>query len=136
MVFLNCDLPQITHLSSSDDLPVLETSHDHRGPVVDFDLDPVSGENLAQLKAWPNPASGNITLSFESAIEQLVQVKLINALGQVVMNEQFHAIRGFNTSTANLEQFSPGSYMIQVNTEREMQTKGIVILGRDYKKRS
>jgi hypothetical protein len=83
---------------------------------------------LTKLNLWPNPANGSVNLSFDSYINHEIQFSLTNMLGQVVLTENFNALKGSNTHTVDVSRIHEGSYMMQVKSEREMYSKVVVIL--------
>ena len=87
-----------------------------------------SKDDLHQLNVWPNPATGSVNLSFESAVENEIEFSFINLLGQAVLSDKISAHKGFNTREIDISQIHKGSYLIQVKTEKEIHTKVIVIM--------
>ena len=90
-----------------------------------------SKDDLHQLNVWPNPATGSVNLSFESAEENEIEFSFINLLGQAVLSDKISAHKGFNTREIDISQIHKGSYLIQVKTEKEIHTKVIVIMRND-----
>lgn len=90
-----------------------------------------SKDDLHQLNVWPNPATGSVNLSFESAVENEIEFSFINLLGQAVLSDKISAHKGFNTREIDISQIHKGSYLIQVKTEKEIHTKVIVIMRND-----
>ena len=88
-------------------------------------------EFLQQIKLWPNPASNRVTLSFESAVEEAVEFRFINLLGQVMLSEKINARTGLNSVDIDVSRVSEGSHLVQIKTEQEVHTKVIVILEND-----
>jgi hypothetical protein len=91
----------------------------------------LSTKDLTELNVWPNPASGSISMSFESIIDQQVRWTLTNSVGLVVINEELNALPGFNSRIVHLDKLPSGSYMLQVKTAQEMYAKGVVIMRRE-----
>ncbi len=70
-----------------------------------------SGINVSY---YPNPASDNLTLSFNSPEKNAVRVELINALGQKVYIETLNDFSGDYSKTLPLNRLSKGMYTIKV----------------------
>ncbi len=87
-----------------------------------------TGEYIKQLNLWPNPANGNLNLSFESSVENEVEFSFTNLLGQIVVSDKTFAKKGLNTLNIDMSQVREGSYLVQVKTEKEVHTKTVVIM--------
>ncbi len=83
---------------------------------------------LTKLNLWPNPANGSLSLGFDSYVDQPVQFRLINFLGQTSLSDQIDAIRGYNAQKIDISLIPEGSYLMEVKTQTEMYTKVVVIL--------
>ena len=67
-----------------------------------------------QMSLYPNPAVNSATLNFSSAKEGDYQIRVINALGQLVYSSEGKASEGANTIELNLEKLSSGMYIVQL----------------------
>ena len=92
-------------------------------PAVD--LEQVEDE---VMKAWPNPTTGLINMSFKSHQEGILQVGIINLIGQEIKREQMNYQAGLNTWRMDLSDLKDGSYYIRIATEEDLITKVIVLL--------
>ncbi len=63
--------------------------------------------NVSSIKVYPNPTSGNFTLSFENSTK--VNIKIVDLLGKVVFERQSE---GEYIHIKNEGQFKPGVYII------------------------
>jgi hypothetical protein len=127
MVVFDCDLSQLQFF----DTPVFGSPEQAADPfTLNLNLDEKTdaGEYLSELKLWPNPTTGTVSLSFESDLAHEVQFTLMNVLGQVVREEPFTAIDGLNTHQMELGHLAPGRYLIQMRTGQEIHAKAIVVL--------
>jgi hypothetical protein len=130
MDILRCDPVQSSNLSQGDQT-TFELNIQTLEPVLDTQVDLLSGTDLTELTVWPNPASGSIFMSFESIIDQQVRFTLTNSFGQVVMHDELNAVQGFNNLPIHLEELPSGSYVLQVKTALEIYAKGVVIVRRE-----
>jgi len=85
-------------------------------------------EQIGKIKLWPNPASKRVTLSFESAVEEVVEFSFINMLGQVILYDKINARTGLNSVEIDISLVSEGSHLVKLKTEKELHTKVIVIM--------
>ncbi len=84
-------------------------------------------ENLASsegLSLFPNPASANITLSFDEAPTNDVQVEILDASGRVVLQNTFAAEKQITLNTNTL---SGGLYIARINTGKLMLSRAFVV---------
>jgi hypothetical protein len=83
---------------------------------------------LSDINLWPNPANGNLSLSFESFRDHEVKLTLMNLLGQEIMVDKMDARKGFNARKIDISKVPDGSYLMQIKSEKEMYSKVVVIL--------
>jgi hypothetical protein len=68
---------------------------------------------------FPNPTSGQITLSYLSGASTQNSVKIYNLLGAVILSETYIAKDGLNNLTFGLSQYSGGTYFLELVTEHQ-----------------
>jgi serine protease AprX len=80
-------------------------------------------------KIYPNPFADNITVSFFSSIEQNVNVKMYNTLGQIVNQTSWKVAGGGNTliNLGGLQNLSEGIYVLVVTDESGRVYTGKVV---------
>ncbi len=81
--------------------------------------------NETSLQIFPNPNNGNFNIQLKDARQGLVQISVINILGQNVYSTKFE-----NTNMPVLipcQKLSPGQYMIQVLSEEKMLIKKMIV---------
>ena len=83
---------------------------------------------MKHFNIWPNPANESINLSFDSSIDQDVQISMTNSLGQIVMQERMNAIKGFNSKKIDVSHLTEGGYQIQLISQKEIRSKTVVLL--------
>ena len=74
-------------------------------------------ETFSTLAVYPNPASGKVTLTFNSNQNAAYTIKVVDMIGKVIINERISAVEGFNMKEIDLENASKGLYFISVQTE-------------------
>ncbi|MBK9105719.1 MAG: T9SS type A sorting domain-containing protein [Saprospiraceae bacterium] len=84
--------------------------------------------NLSQFNLWPNPAKDAITISFESLLDQHVQVSLINFVGQTLLRDDLKVAKGTTTHQLDVSKVPEGGYMIQLRTDSDRYTKVLMIM--------
>jgi hypothetical protein len=89
---------------------------------VDFE------SNLEKVSFWPNPVSETLHLSFTSASDREVSMRLINTLGQTVKSAAISGVTGRNEYDLDVADLTEGSYVIELKTEKEIYTRVILLL--------
>lgn len=118
---------------SGNDLPPLDlrmecnSYYDNRDIGLTY-KDTCSSNNLAEVapdvlsfNIYPNPSSGNITLSFEKEISGEVSIQ--NALGSVILTDDFKSIQ---TKKIDLSNYPTGIYFIQIKTGGKKVTRKLI----------
>ncbi len=92
------------------------------------DLTEENSTNLSALNAYPNPTSGKITISFNSASEAKYSVRVTDIIGKTMISENISALKGFNSKELNLIDLAKGVYLVTIQTEGEQaKTLRIVV---------
>ncbi|WP_235295862.1 T9SS type A sorting domain-containing protein [Portibacter marinus] len=84
---------------------------------------------MIELRAFPNPSSGNITFQFDNPKNGNVSVRIFNVQGQT-MATVFNGQKSQGTHTvswSNAEGLSSGMYIAQVQTEGGKMVRNIVL---------
>jgi hypothetical protein len=71
------------------------------------------------LKAFPNPVTGILNLSYT---QDITTVKVYNLLGQELLNKEINA----NSAQIDLSDFTNGTYLIQVTSENKIKTLRVI----------
>ena len=87
--------------------------------------------NLSQFSMWPNPAKDGITISFESMLDQHVQVSLMNFMGQTLLRDDLKVAKGTTTHQVDISNIPEGGYMIQLRTDDDRYTKVLMIMRKE-----
>ena len=67
---------------------------------------------LFDFNVYPNPATGSVTIAFNSDNENSYSLKLIDVMGRVIKTEIDNAAIGENSHVMNLDGIAKGIYMI------------------------
>ena len=98
----------------------------------DFQYLPLStginqNEKLSAVEVFPNPASNDITVRFESQ-EQFVNVELYSPMGKRVLAEKRNLVKGANQLTIDLSKVENGHYILRLATFRGTYNHPIVVV--------
>jgi hypothetical protein len=78
------------------------------------------------LELYPNPASESATFSFSSQNASPYDLKIVNALGQIVYSTEGLATEGANNIELNLEYLSKGLYIVHLLQDGYKQQVSLV----------
>jgi len=76
---------------------------------------------------YPNPASEFVYLNFNSATEGLVNIQIVNSIGQLVKQHPVNTIKGHNQIKITVADIRPGMYILRINKGDLNLTRKFVI---------
>lgn len=83
-------------------------------------------ETSDPLNVFPNPSSGNITVSFNSDMNQVVDISIFDMTGRLIQQHTEDATTGSNQISYSTENFSSGTYIIHVTNSTGTLTSKFV----------
>jgi glycosidase len=78
------------------------------------------------INLYPNPASSEVNLSFDSKSNQFYELFIINELGQVIATKKGTAETGLNNLNLKLDQLSNGSYHALLKVGNNYSNKAFI----------
>ena len=84
-------------------------------------------EDLNKQLLYPNPASEFVYLNFNSATEGLVNIQIVNSIGQLVKQHPVNTIKGYNQFKIQVADIRPGMYILRINKGDLNLTRKFVI---------
>ncbi len=84
-------------------------------------------ENTNKQFLYPNPASEFVYLNFNSATEGLINIEIVNSIGQLVKQHPVNTIKGHNQFKIQVADIRPGMYILRINKGDLNLTKKFVI---------
>lgn len=81
----------------------------------------------ANLKVFPNPTVGSLTLSLTSKSALPLQLSLKNSLGQIVYIEKIGGFSGEYTNTISPQDHAKGVYLLELVSERDCFTQRVIV---------
>jgi hypothetical protein len=85
-----------------------------------------TAENL-QMTVYPNPATGFTQISFYAQNNGNARLNIIDMTGKIVFSEQQSFLEGNNTFVAELHNIAAGIYLVQVQTDKGINTERLTI---------
>jgi len=67
------------------------------------------------MNAYPNPTGGRLDFAFSADVDKPVLITAYDLVGRQVFSTQFVAVAGENMSTVNLEEPTPGMYILTLS---------------------
>ncbi|HWY98859.1 MAG TPA: T9SS type A sorting domain-containing protein [Bacteroidia bacterium] len=83
--------------------------------------------NISQISISPNPANGQLKLSFTAANTDNYTIEICNELGQLFYSETLKNFTGNYEKVLSLQSFNSGVYFIKINSDKETITKKLVL---------
>lgn len=84
---------------------------------------------LAQrLDVFPNPTNGLVNVSFDLESARDVYMRVLSPVGQVMFQEHYGKTAGAFRHAIDLGGFAKGVYLLQIETERGIVTRRIVVM--------
>ena len=84
-------------------------------------------EGLNKQFLYPNPASEFVYLNLNSTTEGLVNIQIVNSIGQLVKQHPVNTIKGHNQFKIQVADISPGMYFLRINKGDLNLTRKFVI---------
>ena len=91
---------------------------------------PLSNNEIAQIVSMtvaPNPADNAIAIQVNSSVGNNANIYIVNAVGQVVMQEQARIVAGNNTIQQDISGLSAGIYFVKVHSGNAISTQKIYV---------
>jgi hypothetical protein len=78
----------------------------------------ISEESVfSNFKTYPNPASNDLTVDFETQNSSAVTISLVNSVGQLVYSNDLGIISGKKSTKINVSGLESGMYFVKVKTD-------------------
>jgi hypothetical protein len=80
-----------------------------------------------QLSVYPNPASGEVTVSLKDAGRQNYDLRIVDMFGRVVYNKKITTIDNKIHEVINVSEFKNGTYLIEMKSDEKNYQKKLSI---------
>ena len=81
----------------------------------------------ANVRVFPVPADDQLNVQFEAAVAQRMTVRMVNSLGQVVIEENLGVVFGQKTISMNTTSLASGVYALTINSGSENQVFNVMV---------
>ncbi len=84
--------------------------------------------DVSNIKVFPNPSNGQVTVSVSSFKETTVSLEVVNILGHKVQSAELRKLQlGINDFDLDLSNLNPGIYLVKIGSEGDFTTKKLII---------
>jgi len=129
------DTPEDDSQKSFSSKPNSDADLDSKTPVItdrsDAQTSAIKATDLAvkvNLKVYPNPSRGPVTIELEGFGQAPVEVAVVNQLGMIQLVRSLPAGQRSITISADGTKLPAGSYMIMANDGKQRITKQLMII--------
>ena len=81
----------------------------------------------ANVRVFPVPADDQLNVQFEATVAQRMNVRMVNSLGQVVVEENLGVVFGQKTVTMNTAALASGIYALTINSGAQTQVFNVMV---------
>jgi hypothetical protein len=86
-----------------------------------------STTEFMELVAYPNPARGQIQVAFQSLVQQTYSIRLFDLTGREVLSFNRTSSIGANREILDLSEFTPGIYLLDLNSGEAHEKVRIIV---------
>ncbi len=79
------------------------------------------------LRIYPNPSDGIFNLEFSSSLGEDMEIRIINMLGQVILEDELKSFRGSYRKRLDMATYGSGIYLLQLITEKATVNRRITL---------
>ncbi|MFM7636408.1 MAG: T9SS type A sorting domain-containing protein, partial [Crocinitomicaceae bacterium] len=79
------------------------------------------------LTIYPNPANESVKVSFDNTLGGLIDIKLIDQFGRIIMTENNIQSYGLTVFTIDLVNLSEGMYTVQLASNQNTISKRLIV---------
>jgi hypothetical protein len=84
---------------------------------------------LKEFSVYPNPTTGQVTLTIETIDENSVlDLKVYSLIGQEMYSETLTPYNGVRKVSLDLTKFAKGIYMVEVSNGEKQRTKRVAVI--------
>jgi hypothetical protein len=83
--------------------------------------------NISALDVYPNPSKDIFNISFTSEINQNLKVRILNIIGEELVNENLEQFIGEYTKKINLSDNAKGIYFLEIETNDGVINKKLIL---------
>ncbi|MCH8317338.1 MAG: T9SS type A sorting domain-containing protein [Bacteroidetes bacterium] len=86
-----------------------------------------SSISTVQLEVYPNPNTGEFTVTFKIIEKQHINLKVFNIKGQVIYEENLSDFKGKYQNKIDMSGYAKGIYNLQLSTKEKTINKKIIL---------
>lgn len=82
---------------------------------------------INSISVFPNPTSEILTISFETAEAQNINLELVDVTGKIILSKNLGLIQGKRNESISLDGISAGTYILKLNGTTITQSRTIIV---------
>jgi hypothetical protein len=83
--------------------------------------------NINNLTLYPNPASENMTIEFNSVSSTTIKIELLDVTGKVIKNVNANNVIGDYKYSMNTSDLAKGIYFLKISSDKSIETKKVIV---------
>lgn len=101
-------------------------------PVIRLNIRPIISDldytfgNMSTIEIYPNPVSDILQVDIKENIQDMLSLRIVDAMGRQVFEQHLEAIRS-EKIRINTKLFPPGTYFIEIRTNNGFATKPFMV---------
>ena len=111
-----CAAPKQANPNAGDEVSITE---------VEIYIEPTAS-TFEQVKVYPNPTNGELTLNYDLSIDQTVEILVRDVTGKLLYSMKQAGTIGENQANLNLSDYQNGMYLLQVTNGEQNLTRKVV----------
>jgi len=83
---------------------------------------------LEQFQVFPNPVFDKVNITFSlTQAQEKINLQLRDVLGRLLFEKTIDAVSGLNALELNVSNFSPGNYIVSLQSNQVLESQSIII---------
>lgn len=82
---------------------------------------------ITGITIFPNPASKEVAISYRAVEETATEIQIVDIAGQKLLSRKVLALPGKHTEKLQIQDFSPGVYLVQLISEKGMVVHKLIV---------
>jgi hypothetical protein len=125
-IYKKTEIATIAWIQDDKDKNVKQSVYNATAKSIPTGITDVAAANI-NLNAYPNPSDGLMNVYFESAASANYNVRITNAIGQIVYEESISNFNGIYFKELDLTKYGKGVYILSVTNSAVQQVQKLAV---------
>ncbi len=126
-IYKKTEIGTISWIQDDKDQSVKQSSYSPTASSIPTEIKDAGTSAMMNLNAYPNPSDGLMNVYFEAANNANYNVKIMNAIGQVVYEESLSNFNGIYSKAIDITKYGKGVYILTVSNAAVQQVKKLAV---------